>query len=89
MREAVEPLTSEEIELGDQAIRFGNELLKLAVERTTEPRVALVGCVLAAAKLAVVFSRRGQLDTRAELLRQAGEAYDDEWLRVGDGNGAR
>jgi hypothetical protein len=77
------PLTGEEIELGTEAIAFAESLLPLAVEKTSQPRVALVGFVLAASKLAVIFAKAGQANARAEFIRQAGAAFDDEWAKRG------
>jgi hypothetical protein len=77
------PLTDDEIALGTEAILFAETLLPLAVEKTSQPRVALVGFVLAASKLAVVFAKQGQPNARAEFIRQAGAAFDDEWAKRG------
>lgn len=73
-----ETLTAEEINLGEESIRFANELLKISARRTSEPRVALVGLLLAAGKLGAVMHKRGQTNAREELVKQAGEAFDTE-----------
>jgi hypothetical protein len=74
-------LTGEELQLGTEAIQFGESLLPHAVENTSQPRVALVGFLLAAAKLAVVFAKKGQPNARAVFISQASAAFDDEWRR--------